>query len=64
MLEFFKNLLADERGSLSHKRIISLIGAMSLFVTFVISKDAKIGELVFYLVCIMSGFATVDKFSK
>ena len=64
MLEFFKNLLADERGSLSHKRIISLIGAMCLFVTFVISKDAKIGELVFYLVCASMGFATIDKFTK
>ena len=64
MLEFFKNLLADERGSLSHKRIISLIGAMCLFVTFLISKDIKLGELVFYLVCATSGLATIDKFNK
>jgi hypothetical protein len=64
MLEFFKNMMADERGSISHKRIIATIGAFILFGTYLWSKDVKLGELVFYLVCACMGFATIDKFTK
>lgn len=64
MLEFFKNMMADERGSISHKRIIATIGAFILFGTYLWSKDIKLGELVFYLVCACMGFATIDKFTK
>ena len=64
MLEFIKNMLADERGSISHKRIIATIGAFILFGTYLWTKDVKLGELVFYLVCACMGFATIDKFTK
>ena len=56
--------MADERGSISHKRIIATIGAFILFGTYLWSKDVKLGELVFYLVCACMGFATIDKFTK
>jgi hypothetical protein len=64
MRNFIKNMLADERGSISHKRIIATIGAFILFGTYLWTKDIKIGELVFYLVCACMGFATIDKFTK
>ena len=64
MREFIKNMLADERGSISHKRIIATIGAFILFCTFIWTKDVKLGELVFYIVCACMGFATIDKFTK
>jgi hypothetical protein len=64
MREFIKNMLADERGSISHKRIIATIGAFILFGTFIWTKDVKLGELVFYIVCACMGFATIDKFTK
>jgi hypothetical protein len=57
-------MLADERGSISHKRIIATIGAFILFGTYLWTKDVKLGELVFYLVCACMGFATIDKFTK
>jgi len=57
-------MLADERGSISHKRIIATIGAFILFGTFIWTKDVKLGELVFYIVCACMGFATIDKFTK
>ena len=64
MRNFIKNMLADERGSISHKRIIATIGAFILFGTFIWTKDVKLGELVFYIVCACMGFATIDKFTK
>lgn len=64
MVEFIKNMLADERGSISHKRIIATIGAFILFGTFIFTRSTELANLVFYLVCACMGFATVDKFSK
>jgi len=64
MQEFIKNMLADERGSISHKRIIATIGAFILFGTFVFTRSSELANLVFYLVCACMGFATIDKFTK
>ena len=64
MVEFIKNMLTDERGSISHKRIIATIGAFILFGTFVFTRSSELANLVFYLVCACMGFATIDKFSK
>jgi len=64
MVEFIKNMLADERGSISHKRIIATIGAFILFGTFIFTRSTELANLVFYLVCACMGFATIDKFSK
>jgi len=64
MVEFIKNMLADERGSISHKRIIATIGAFILFGTFIFTRSTELANLVFYLVCACMGFATIDKFTK
>lgn len=64
MQEFIKNMLADERGSISHKRIIATIGAFILFGTFLFTKNSELANLIFYLVCACMGFATIDKFTK
>jgi hypothetical protein len=64
MQEFIKNMLADERGSISHKRIIATIGAFILFGTFIFTRSSELANLVFYLVCACMGFATIDKFTK
>lgn len=62
--DFIINLLSDERGSISHKRIIATIGAFILFGTFVFTRSTELANLVFYLVCACMGFATIDKFTK
>lgn len=64
MLDFIKNMLADERGSISHKRLLATIGSFVLFGAFLASKDAHLADLVFYLICAWCGLATIDKFSK
>ena len=65
MKEFFKSMLSDERGSISHKRIVVTIGALSLF-TALFLKDAvneHVAELVAGIVAAGMGFTTWDKFS-
>ena len=62
--DFILSTLSDERGSISHKRIIATIGAFILFGTFLFTKSSELANLVFYLVCACMGFATIDKFTK
>lgn len=64
MLDFIKNLLADERGSISHKRSLSIIGSFILFGVYCFTKEQHLADLIFYLVCAWCGLATVDKFSN
>lgn len=63
MLEFFKNLLADERGSISHKRIIASIGALCLFTSFMfkVKIDSHLADLIFWLVVSCMGLTSIDK---
>lgn len=63
MLEFFKNLLADERGSISHKRIIASIGALCLFIAFMfkVNIDSHLADLIFWLVVSCMGLTSIDK---
>ena len=63
MLEFFKNLLADERGSISHKRIIASIGALCLFTSFMfkVNIDSHLADLIFWLVVSCMGLTSIDK---
>ena len=61
--DFILSTLSDERGSISHKRIIATIGALVLFGTYLFSRDSHLADLVFYLVCTCMGFATIDKFT-
>ena len=64
MLNFVKNLLADERGSISHKRSLSIIGSFILFGVYCFTKEQHLADLIFYLICAWCGLATVDKFSN
>jgi hypothetical protein len=64
MVEFIKNMLADERGSISHKRTLAFIGSFILFGVYCFTKDSHLADLIFYLVCAWCGLATIDKFTK
>jgi hypothetical protein len=57
-------MLADERGSISHKRTLAFIGSFILFGVYCFTKDQHLADLIFYLVCAWCGLATVDKFTK
>ena len=57
MVEFIKNMLADERGSISHKRTLAFIGSFILFGVYCFSKDSHLADLIFYLVCAWCGLA-------
>jgi hypothetical protein len=61
--DFILSTFSDERGSISHKRIIASIGALALFGTYLFSRDSHLADLVFYLVCACMGLASLDKFS-
>jgi len=62
--DFFISMLSDERGSMSHKRILSTIGAFILFGVYIATKGDKLAELIFYMVMAFAGLTTIDKFSK
>ena len=64
--EFFISMLQDERGSISHKRIVVTIGAICLFVAIFLGKTVNehVAELVAGIVAAGMGFTTWDKFSQ
>ena len=62
--QFIISMFSDEVGAMSHKRILAFIGAICLYVTFMISKDDHLGDLVFYMTMAFAGLTTIDKFSK
>ena len=64
MLDFIKNMLSDERGSISHKRLLATIGSFVLFTIYCFTKDQHLADLIFYLICAWCGLATIDKFTK
>jgi hypothetical protein len=64
--EFITSTLTDERGSISHKRIIVSLGALSLFVAFLahMSIDIELAKIIAGIVAVGMGFTTWDKFSN
>lgn len=71
-MEWIKNLLSDERGSISTKRVIALLSALFLCITLLansfthqqIAPSDKLVDAVM-LICIAAmGTTTIDKFSK
>jgi hypothetical protein len=64
MVEFIKNMLADERGSISHKRLLATIGSFVLFGAFLYKQDTHLADLIFWLICLWGGLATIDKFKQ
>ena len=65
MVNFLKSMLADERGSTSHKRVIVTIGALCLFVGLFMNThiNEHVAELIAGIVAVGMGFTTWDKFS-
>lgn len=63
--EVLKDMLTDERGSTSHKRVIVSLGALCLFVGFFvhIPINDHLADLIAGIVMIGMGFTTWDKFS-
>lgn len=63
--DFIKNMLSDERGSISHKRVIVTIGALCLFTGLFLNGyvNEHIAELIAGIVAVGMGFTTWDKFS-
>ena len=59
--EFIVSMLSDEVGSISHKRTLSIIGSFVLFITFIFTRNEHLGNLIFCLVCLWGGLATIDK---
>lgn len=64
--EIIKDMLTDERGSTSHKRVIVSLGALSLLVAFLahIPTNDHLADLIAGIVAVGMGFTTWDKFSK
>lgn len=60
-----KSMLADERGSTSHKRVIATVGALCLFTGFFlpITVNEHLADLICGIVGVGMGFTTWDKFS-
>jgi hypothetical protein len=72
MKDWIKNLLSDERGSISTKRLIALVSALFLCITLIansfshieVAPSDKLVDAVM-LICIAAmGTTTIDKFSK
>jgi hypothetical protein len=42
-------MFSNEVGAMSHKRVLSFMGAICLYATFLITKDDHLGDLVFYM---------------
>jgi hypothetical protein len=62
--DFILSTFSDDKGSISHKRVLATIGAIILFVVYIIGRDSHLADLIFYFVCACMGLATIDKFTK
>jgi hypothetical protein len=71
-MEWIKNLLSDERGSISTKRLIALLSALFLCITLFansfshqdIAPSDKLVDAVMAICIAAMGTTTIDKFSK
>jgi len=63
--DILKDMLTDERGSTSHKRVIVTLGAICLFVGLFLNTriNEHVAELIAGIVAVGMGFTTWDKFS-
>lgn len=64
--DILKDMLTDERGSTSHKRVIVSLGALSLMVAFLahIPVNNHLADLIAAIVAAGMGLTTWDKFSN
>lgn len=63
--EFTKSMLSDERGSISHKRIVVTVGSVCLFVALFLGTkiNEHVADIIGGIVAVGMGFTTWDKFS-
>ena len=72
MKDWIKNLLSDERGSISTKRVIALLSALFLCITLMansfshieVAPSDKLVDAVMVICIAEMGTTTIDKFSK
>lgn len=62
MLKYIESMLSDERGSISTKRFISILGAFCLFGRFIYSPTEWLGTLIFWIVVVGLGYTSFDKY--
>jgi uncharacterized membrane protein YvbJ len=71
-MKWLANLLADERGSVSTKRVIALISALFICITLLansfthqeIAPSDKLVDAVMVICIAAMGTTTIDKFSQ
>jgi uncharacterized membrane protein YvbJ len=71
-MKWFANLLADERGSVSTKRVIALLSALFICITLLansfthqeIAPSDKLVDAVMVICIAAMGTTTIDKFSQ
>ena len=71
-MKWLANLLSDERGSVSTKRVIALLSALFICVTLLansfthqeIAPSDKLVDAVMVICVAAMGTTTIDKFSK
>jgi uncharacterized membrane protein YvbJ len=71
-MKWLANLLADERGSVSTKRVISLLSALFICITLLansfthqeIAPSDKLVDAVMVICIAAMGTTTIDKFSQ
>jgi hypothetical protein len=69
MIKWLKEVISDERGYQSSKRIIAMVGSATLFLTLIVdwffnvSVSDGVVSAVMTIICIGLGTSTIDKFS-
>ena len=71
-MKWLANLLSDERGSVSTKRVIALLSALFICITLLansfthqeIAPSDKLVDAVMVICIAAMGTTTIDKFSK
>lgn len=69
MIKWLKEVIADEKGYQSSKRVIAMVGGFCLFLTliadwfFTISVSGELLTGIVTVICVGLGASTVDKFS-
>jgi len=69
MIKWLKEVIADEKGYQSSKRVIAMCGAFSLCLTLIadwffnVSVSGEVVTGIVTIICVGLGASTVDKFS-
>jgi hypothetical protein len=72
MKEFFKSAFSDERGSVSHKRVIAILCFLVLAFALIYKlfcencqeSDSTLVDGLIIICCVAMGATSLDKFSK